>query len=43
MKKKESAFTDVESLIKRNKVAIKKVNKKKEKKKKEKKKKRAHL
>ena len=38
MKKKESAFTDVESIIKRNKVTIKKVNKKKEKKKKEKKK-----
>ena len=36
MKKKESAFTDVESIIKRNKLAIKKENKKKGKKPKEK-------
>ena len=32
MKKKESAFTDVESIIKRNKLTIKKANKKKDKK-----------
>ena len=44
MKKKESAFTDVESIIKRNKLAIKKENKKKGKKPKEKReKKQFHL
>ena len=32
MKKKESAFTDVESIIKRNKLTIKKANKKKDRK-----------
>lgn len=32
MKKKESAFTDVESIIKNNKLAIRKANKKKDKK-----------